>query len=139
MRGGATRRLLEESRISLEEEYVVKKVETEWAKVEEGSEQSPILHGVSSHSVRLVREDMYLALEEDGPHAVEQLEGRDDVTLHQHACTQRRRHPPASAHGHLIEPLLERKAANPSHHAIPALKYVCHVDALHVCAVTDFS
>jgi hypothetical protein len=67
---------------------------------------------------------MYLTLEEDGPHTVEQLERRDDVALHQHTRTQRCRHPPASAHGHLVEPLLKREAA--SHHAIPALQYVCH-------------
>jgi hypothetical protein len=59
----------------------------------------------------------HLAPEEDGPDTVEELEGRDDVALDQHARTQRCRHPPPCAHGHLIEPLLKRKS---SHDAVPA-------------------
>jgi hypothetical protein len=68
----------------------------------------------------------YLALEEDGANAVEQLKRRDDVTLHQHTCTQRSRHPPASAYGHFVKPLLKREPAYAAHHAVPARQYVCH-------------
>lgn len=48
------------------------------------------------------------------------------MALHQHTGTQRRRHPPARAHGHFVEPLLERKASGPSHHAVPALQNIRH-------------
>lgn len=53
-----------------------------------------------------------LAPYEDGAEAVEQLEGRHDVALHQQTCAQSSRHPPPSAHGHLVEPLLERELAD---------------------------
>lgn len=43
----ASGRLFEEARIALKEEDVVKKVEAEWAKVEKGGEQSPVLLSVS--------------------------------------------------------------------------------------------
>lgn len=39
----ATGRFLEQARVSLEEEDVVEEVEAEWAEVEEGGEQSPVL------------------------------------------------------------------------------------------------
>jgi hypothetical protein len=45
------------------------------------------------------------------------------VALDQYTRTQRGCHPPSCAYRHLIEPLLERKAA---HHAVPATQYVCH-------------
>lgn len=73
---------------------------------------------------------MYLAPEEDGADAVEELEGRDDVALHQHRGTQRYRHPPARAHGHLVEPLLQREAA---HHSVSALQRLCHVGLYCAC------
>ena len=53
---------------------------------------------------------------EDGAKAVEQLEGREDATLHQHARHHRRRRPPAGAHGHLEEPLFEGHAVAGSQH-----------------------
>jgi hypothetical protein len=103
---------------------VVEEIEAKGAKVEEGGYQTPVLqqyklglwHGQHTRGT-------HLALEEDGADAVEELEGRDDVALDQHTRTQRRRHPPSCAHGHLEEPLLQREAA---HHAVPASKNVCH-------------
>jgi hypothetical protein len=121
----ASRRLFEKARVALEDEDVVEKVEAQWAKVKEGGDQAPVLllcelpgrwHGAWGET--------NLALEEDGTDAVEELEGRDDVALDQHARAQRCRHPPACAYRHLVEPLLEREAA--AHHAVPAAQNVCH-------------
>jgi hypothetical protein len=64
-----------------------------------------------------------LAPDEDGAEAVEELKGRDDVTLHQYASTERGRHPPSCADGHFVEPLLERELA---HHAVAAREDVGH-------------
>jgi hypothetical protein len=78
---------------------------------------------VSLHAGSIARGKTHLALKENSPDAVEELEGRDDVALDQHARAQRRRHPPPCAHGHLVEPLLERE---PAHHSVPAAQNVCH-------------
>ena len=51
----------------------------------------------------------YLVLDKHRPEAIEQLEGRDDVALHENADHHRRRCPVARAHGHLVEPLLQRE------------------------------
>jgi hypothetical protein len=77
------------------------------------------------------RRDTYLAPIENGPEAVEELERREDMALHQHARAQGRRHPPPRAHGHLKEPLLERES---SHHAVTARKHVGHGGMLGVGA-----
>lgn len=53
-----------------------------------------------------------LALPKDGTEAIKQLEGSDDMTLHQDAGRHRRRCPPARTDGHLKEPSLQRKLAN---------------------------
>jgi len=59
-------------------------------------------------SLRLIlrQRGAYLAFEEDGADAVEELERREDAALDQHTRAQRCRHPPSRAHGHLVEPLL---------------------------------
>jgi hypothetical protein len=101
---------------------VVEKVEAERTKVEEGRNQSPILWH-RQHVSQYYGSVTYLALEEDCANTVEELERRNDAALDQHTCTQRCRHPPSRAYGHLVEPLLERES---SHHAVPASKYVCH-------------
>jgi len=107
---------------------VVEEVKAKRTEIEEGREQSPVLSHVSACLSAQTQHPTYLTLEENRPDAVEQLERRDDVTLHQHTCAQRGRHPPASAYGHFVEPLLERKASDPSHHAIPALQNIGHTE-----------
>lgn len=66
----------------------------------------------------------YLILHEDGPKAIKQLKGSDDMTLHQ----QRRGHsgdgPPARANGHFIEPLFQRKLTHRTTAGAPAEKIV---------------
>ena len=47
-----------------------------------------------------------LRFEEDGAETVEELEGRDDVALHQDAGRDCCGRPEARADGHLVEPLL---------------------------------
>lgn len=52
----------------------------------------------------------YLGLLEDSAEAVEELEGRDNAALDEGAGKESGGSPPARAHGHLPEPLLERQA-----------------------------
>lgn len=47
-----------------------------------------------------------LRFECDGAEAVEELEGRDDLALHEDAGRDCCRRPEARAYGHLVEPLL---------------------------------
>lgn len=68
-------------------------------------------------------ETTHLTLEENCPHAVEELVGRDYMALHQDASTQCGCHPPSCADGHLVEPLFEWEA---SHHAIPTSEHIRH-------------
>jgi hypothetical protein len=102
---------------------VIEEVEAERAKVEEGRDQSPVLWHRQQTAIQYYGSGTYLAFEEDCPNTVEELEWRDDAALDQHTCAQRCRHPPSRAYRHLIKPLLKRE---PSHHAVPASKYVCH-------------
>ena len=57
---------------------------------------------------------------EDGTEAVEELEGREHLALHEHPRDDGRRGPPARADGHLEEPLLERHSGSFADHG-------CHV------------
>ena len=117
--------LFEEARVSLEEEDVVEEVEREGPEVEERRNETPILSPCQSGCAYAQNMgDAYLASKEYGAYAVEQLERRDDVALHQHRGAESCRHPPACTHGHLVEPLLERES---THHAtVPALQRLCH-------------
>lgn len=54
------------------------------------------------------RNSTNLRFVEDSPEAVEQLESRDDLALHQGTCEQSSRRPPPRADGHLPEPRLQR-------------------------------
>ena len=91
------RGLLEQARVSLEEEHVKEEIERQRAEVQERGQESPVL-----------------ALDEDGPEAVEELEGRDDVTLHEDAGGHRRRRPPPRAYRQVVEPCLEREMVSSS-------------------------
>jgi hypothetical protein len=63
-----------------------------------------------------------LTAPEDGSDAVEQLERVENTALHKNAGTESGCHPPARAHGHLVEPLLQRELA---HHAVTSHN-ICH-------------
>lgn len=67
-------------------------VEIERSEVQECRYQSPVL-----------------ALVEDGAEAVEEVEGADDVALHEDAGHYCGRRPVSCAYGHLEEPLLQRE------------------------------
>ena len=51
-------------------------------------------------------DEPYLVLHKDSPEAVEELEGRDDMTLDEYGCDDRGRGPVSRTGRHLIEPLL---------------------------------
>lgn len=56
----------------------------------------------------------YLLLMEDSAEAVEELEGCEDLALHQDASDDRGRGPPSCADGHLEEPLFQWQLAQGS-------------------------
>jgi hypothetical protein len=53
----------------------------------------------------------YLLFVKNGSEAVEELEGREDLALHEDSGDDRGRGPPSRAHGRFEEPLFERKLA----------------------------
>lgn len=110
---------------------MVEQVEVEGPEVEERGYEAPVLFQCQyMRKMHRVEVETYLTPHKDGPEAVEQLKGRDNVALHQHACTEGGGHPPARAYGHLVEPLLERKLA---HHAVAACQDVRHCVVGSVC------
>lgn len=104
---------------------MVEEIEAEGPEVEERSNQTPILGSISLYSSRYTHRITNLAPDEYGAEAVEQLVGRHHVALHQQTRAQSSRHPPSRAHGHLVEPLLERELTN---HAA-AGERVRHIEA----------
>lgn len=68
---------------------------------------------------------------------VEELEGVDDLALHEGAGENCGGGPPSCADGHLPEPLLEREAAAFSHHSVHDCVYWCARYAVRI--VCDLS
>jgi hypothetical protein len=56
--------------------------------------------------------EAYLAFRKDSADTVEEVKGRDDVALYQHAAEDSRGGPPACQWWHFPEPLLEREAVH---------------------------
>ena len=125
-KGGGRRSgaLLEEARVSLEEEDVEEQVERGWSEVDEGGQEPPVL------AVTLVRRRTAgrgqgrpdLGLVVDGTKAVEQLEGSEHSTLDQDRGNDGRGRPVASAGRHLKKPLFQRELADLAHTAVATSK-----------------
>lgn len=90
LRRRSARGLLEETRVSLQEEDMEQEVEIQRAEIKERGQQAPVL-----------------GFRVDCAEAVEELEWSHDVALHQHRCGHGGYRPPARDGGHFIEPLLE--------------------------------
>lgn len=68
----------------------------------------------------------YLRLDSDSPEAVEELEWRHDLALHQRTRQYGSGGPPSRAEGHLPEPCLEGESALSSESASPISHHLVH-------------
>jgi hypothetical protein len=69
----------------------------------------------------------YLVLDKHRPKAVEQLERRDNLTLHQCTGQDGGRRPPSRAEGHLPEPRLEGESSLSSETTAPISHHLLHI------------
>lgn len=126
--GNACGGLFEHAGVALDEEYVEEEIEGQWSEVDECCQETPILLIVSMLCVRDSSPPCsYLTLVKHGAIAVEQLEGREDVTLYQDARQNCCCGPPSCANGHLKEPLFEWEL---SQRTVAASQHCSHVGCL---------
>lgn len=106
-------------------------VERQRPKVEECCQEPPVLRftmvsaaGLPDDAVAWPWWVSYLSVDEYRAVAVEELEGVDDLALHQCTGDDGCGGPPPGANGHLPEPLLQREAVAFSHHSVHDVRLV---------------
>jgi hypothetical protein len=107
---GRSASLFEQAGVALQEEDVEEEIERERAKVDEGSEQAPVLlscMGSTPVTRPIIGTETNLTLHKHGAKTIKQLKRSDDMALHKNACHYRRGCPCPGADWHLVEPSLK--------------------------------